>query len=210
MIGTIHSHCDFSAFHSGTDQADESTFDGIHITLGHVNRNDFSIVASLAFSDNRFPKAIADVCEGLPAVGSEVVEERGLFRGETYRRHELYHNLGLSDEDQAWLDNELETTIRNVWLPKVTKRIYIGGKGGGLFSTEDLSTLGLSVEEAEKMEREEVEFDYEDGIIPDDAVEDHIEDGVYTDDDENPNIREPHRRSRWHENDRWFYGRDGD
>ncbi|NDH07532.1 hypothetical protein EBX93_16715 [bacterium] len=53
----FNSHCDFSAFHSGTDQADESTFDGIHITLGHVNRNDFSIVASLAFSDNRFPKA---------------------------------------------------------------------------------------------------------------------------------------------------------
>jgi hypothetical protein len=40
LIGTIHSHCDFSAFHSGVDDADEFKFDGIHITIGHVDRAD--------------------------------------------------------------------------------------------------------------------------------------------------------------------------
>lgn len=39
IIGTIHSHCDFSAFHSSTDMGDASDFNGLHITIGHVNTN---------------------------------------------------------------------------------------------------------------------------------------------------------------------------
>jgi hypothetical protein len=37
VAGTIHSHCNFSAFHSSTDDADEIGFDGLHITIGNVN-----------------------------------------------------------------------------------------------------------------------------------------------------------------------------
>lgn len=37
IIGTIHSHCNFGAFHSGTDNHDEMNFDGLHITIGKVN-----------------------------------------------------------------------------------------------------------------------------------------------------------------------------
>ena len=185
-VGTIHSHCDFSAFHSGTDEFDESTFDGIHITLGHVNRNDFSIVGTISINDNRFPKAIADICEGVPSSCSEVIEEAGLFKGETVKRHEMYHRLALTDEQQAWLDNELDTTIRKEWLPKVTKRIYISSKRGGrLWSIDELSTKGISIDEAERLEREEVEMELEgieNGLFPDDGPT--IEDGVYVDEDE--------------------------
>jgi len=35
-VGSIHSHCEMSAFHSGTDDADEYNFDGVHITIGKV------------------------------------------------------------------------------------------------------------------------------------------------------------------------------
>ena len=35
-VGTIHSHCEMSAFHSGTDDKDEYNFDGVHITIGKV------------------------------------------------------------------------------------------------------------------------------------------------------------------------------
>jgi len=35
-VGTIHSHCEMSAFHSGTDDHDEYNFDGVHITIGKV------------------------------------------------------------------------------------------------------------------------------------------------------------------------------
>lgn len=49
LIGTIHSHGSMSAFHSGIDDTDENTFDGLHITIGNVNSaaNDFSISASI-------------------------------------------------------------------------------------------------------------------------------------------------------------------
>ena len=35
-VGTIHSHCEMTAFHSGTDDHDEYNFDGVHITIGKV------------------------------------------------------------------------------------------------------------------------------------------------------------------------------
>ena len=37
LVGTIHSHGEMGAFHSGTDDADEYGFDGLHITIGKVN-----------------------------------------------------------------------------------------------------------------------------------------------------------------------------
>jgi len=63
LVGTIHSHSDFGAFHSGTDIADEKHFDGIHITLGHVNEDYFTFTASTVIGKERDklkPKAIVD------------------------------------------------------------------------------------------------------------------------------------------------------
>lgn len=37
VAGTIHSHGNMTAFHSGTDDADEAFFDGVHITIGKVD-----------------------------------------------------------------------------------------------------------------------------------------------------------------------------
>lgn len=54
MIGTIHSHASMSAFHSGTDDADEEHFDGLHITIGNVNQDDVSITASIVANGHRF------------------------------------------------------------------------------------------------------------------------------------------------------------
>lgn len=70
IFGTIHSHCDFSAFHSGTDNADELDFDGLHITVGHVNSN-FSFACRFMVATAAFPQEITEV------VG---VEEDGKWR----------------------------------------------------------------------------------------------------------------------------------
>jgi PRTRC genetic system protein A len=53
MIGTIHSHANFSAFHSGTDVGDEMNFDGLHITIGHVNSHNPSITACIVANGHR-------------------------------------------------------------------------------------------------------------------------------------------------------------
>jgi len=47
MIGTIHSHAGMSAFHSGVDDDDEKSFDGLHITFGNMNDPDISVSASI-------------------------------------------------------------------------------------------------------------------------------------------------------------------
>lgn len=53
MVGTIHSHANFNAFHSGTDQGDEKTFDGLHTTFGHVADDQFSISCSIVANGYR-------------------------------------------------------------------------------------------------------------------------------------------------------------
>lgn len=54
MIGTIHSHGIMSAFHSGVDDKDEKTFDGLHITYGNVMSDECSISASIVSNGHRF------------------------------------------------------------------------------------------------------------------------------------------------------------
>src|SRR5262245_29800207 len=41
--GTVHHHCSASAFQSGTDEANERNQEGIHITVGHLDRLTYDI-----------------------------------------------------------------------------------------------------------------------------------------------------------------------
>lgn len=54
IYGTIHSHCEMNAFHSGVDDADELDFDGLHITIGKV-RSGFHYAARLMFKRGIWP-----------------------------------------------------------------------------------------------------------------------------------------------------------
>lgn len=67
-VGTFHSHSDFGAFHSGTDHKDESEFDGLHITIGHVNTELYSISASIVINKKRFMLDPLDYMEGITKV----------------------------------------------------------------------------------------------------------------------------------------------
>lgn len=126
MIGTIHSHCNFSAFHSGTDTHDESTFDGLHITLGHVNRDDFSMVSSVALNNQRQSIEPEGCCDGVVRIGNRTVSSsKRMTFGEA-----IHFNLDLSEEDQKQLAKDVEI-IEAEWLPKVEKETY--RKIGGFF-----------------------------------------------------------------------------
>jgi PRTRC genetic system protein A len=54
MVGDIHSHASMSAFHSPTDDKDEDSFDGLHITIGNCNSEYVSISASIVSNGKRF------------------------------------------------------------------------------------------------------------------------------------------------------------
>lgn len=71
QIGTIHSHCDFDAFHSGTDVHDEATFDGLHVTFGHNDQAIISVSASIVLNGLRNKIDPLTVLDGLEHVDGE-------------------------------------------------------------------------------------------------------------------------------------------
>jgi hypothetical protein len=71
-VGTIHSHCDFGAFHSGTDVGDEEDFDGIHCTFGHNDKDEFTISASVVVNGHRLKVSPQQFLEGIESVKGEV------------------------------------------------------------------------------------------------------------------------------------------
>lgn len=50
IVGSIHSHCDFSPFHSGTDTGDAADFDGFHATVGFITKDEPGIVAMVSMN----------------------------------------------------------------------------------------------------------------------------------------------------------------
>ena len=68
LIGTIHSHSDFGASHSGIDQSDERYFDGLHITIGHVDQPYFTISCSMMVNGQRFTFEPEEVIIGVKKV----------------------------------------------------------------------------------------------------------------------------------------------
>ena len=65
-VGTIHSHCNFSAFHSGTDHNDAKQQDGLHITIGHVNSDKPSYAVMVSVGGVNWDFKIEDVTGETP------------------------------------------------------------------------------------------------------------------------------------------------
>ena len=53
-FGTVHHHCNISAFQSGTDRNDEEKVDGLHITIGDMEKPKYSMDARLYLKGNKF------------------------------------------------------------------------------------------------------------------------------------------------------------
>jgi len=67
-IGTIHSHANMSAFHSGTDHSDEVNWDGLHITLGKMGDEYFDISCSIMSGKERFMVNPCDYIDGIELI----------------------------------------------------------------------------------------------------------------------------------------------
>lgn len=103
-VGTIHSHCDFMAFHSGTDVSDEEDFDGLHCTFGHNNKDDFSISASIVVNGHRLKVDPLEYLDGITFVSE--CEEDSMY--------------SLIDPDPQWAEGLDE------WMGKVTGSLFSG------------------------------------------------------------------------------------
>ncbi|OGL94699.1 hypothetical protein A2348_03140 [Candidatus Uhrbacteria bacterium RIFOXYB12_FULL_58_10] len=70
--GTVHSHCDFSAFHSGGDHNDEMNWDGLHVTVGNITRDVPTMSASVVVNGHRFLKGPDEYVGGITPAESVV------------------------------------------------------------------------------------------------------------------------------------------
>jgi hypothetical protein len=75
LVGTIHSHAGFAAFHSGTDVNDEADFDGLHVTFGHNDQDVFTISACIVVNGKRQQVKPEEHLEGIEPVG-----DKGYYR----------------------------------------------------------------------------------------------------------------------------------
>lgn len=64
IVGTIHSHCNFNAFHSGTDTHDADSHDGLHITIGDVMKPKPSIAIMISVAKDRYNFDLEAVADG--------------------------------------------------------------------------------------------------------------------------------------------------
>lgn len=99
-IGTIHSHANFNAFHSGTDDHDEETFDGIHVTFGHNDSpGPITVSASVVMNGVRTMVKPEDVLERFAAVAG--------LDGKRYTVEppNMEDIARIEDEVEGWLEN---------------------------------------------------------------------------------------------------------
>jgi proteasome lid subunit RPN8/RPN11 len=155
VVGTLHSHCDFGAFHSGTDSGDASDMDGVHFTIGKVNSAQPEIVAMVTMAGKEFhykdPAEIANIAFGTetaPAWWDQYVypaetaseKPKSLksltqaqwdeFRGIVQARpkHGTISHLPVPSNASKWLPRQSQSSYKqNNWERSTDWRDYVYG-----------------------------------------------------------------------------------
>jgi hypothetical protein len=160
-VGTIHSHCNFQAFHSGTDTGDEASFNGVHITLGHVVDQEFSVAASLALNDYREEVDVENVALGIQRVGDKKAAQSAYISS----GRQNFYQIDIEAAQKQTMKDQFETEIDADWMNKVTPSfqqwqggtgsqaswgggvVSGGGYGGGYSSYSPSTTYGDSYDD---------------------------------------------------------------
>jgi len=107
LLGTIHSHANFSAFHSGTDDADEQHFDGLHITIGDLDEvGQFSISSSVVSNGFRSKSNPSEYIDGIECVDEDLDWSKwtGATDKKRWTRWKIMDAFNSIDFDRSWLD----------------------------------------------------------------------------------------------------------
>jgi PRTRC genetic system protein A len=99
-VGTIHSHCDFSAFHSSVDIDDEIDFNGLHIVFGNNDKDLFTISSVASVNGCRNELNCLDFIDGVEKVGN------------------FYRLIPISKEEELKIKQKIQ-----IWIQKVNNYI---------------------------------------------------------------------------------------
>lgn len=133
LAGSIHSHPSFGAYQSSTDEKDEFTFDGVHLTFGHIDKK-LEIHERVCMSGSSFEYEKA-LIETSPPEEEDIDipdEWMGLVTKKTYTT--IYSGMGRGHWEQTspgvhnWKQDpknkspkkvryfEKSVTVRDLWL----------------------------------------------------------------------------------------------
>jgi PRTRC genetic system protein A len=119
-VGTAHSHCDMGAFHSATDAKDEMGHDGIHITIGRLDKFPlFEVDGEVNVRGSRFCLPDEKI-EGLERISEPPAAKDDNTTWWKKRDLNKMRTMGILEEatwipPQAWMDMVKKRTFVNAW-----------------------------------------------------------------------------------------------
>lgn len=129
--GTIHHHCSSGAFQSGTDLANEKNQDGLHITIGLLNRDQYELHARFYLGGNEFSPALSAFWD----IG-EIKNQLPADSYETVARYQMTKPAPPGTEwPIVWNENLIDTTVRLVG--------FQNGAGQNVAGASDTAGAGI-------------------------------------------------------------------
>tara|TARA_E500000318_G_scaffold44199_1_gene41758 strand:+ start:1837 stop:2997 length:1161 start_codon:yes stop_codon:yes gene_type:complete len=119
MFGTVHHHCTSSAFQSGTDEADETTREGFHFTVGKLGKDQESEVharLTLAGIHYEFENLNMIIENVVNPFNPKIDLDDNMLDFLTQ-----YNNRKLSKIPEDWQDYDFDDQLKNVTKPWVGK-----------------------------------------------------------------------------------------
>lgn len=128
-VGTMHSHVNMSAFHSGVDIGDEAQADGLHVTIGKVSSYpQFDMNAEIVIRGQRFVIRAEKFVTGVTALRDELQQEETENFGGYVRKKWNAWNSGASHEFIEQPDvEEFRECFPREWNDNVRERKWGAG-----------------------------------------------------------------------------------
>jgi len=129
--GTVHHHCAASAFQSGTDEANERSQDGIHITVGKINTEQYDIDARVYQSGYKLCEFDMHDFWEIGDVFSAVPDHLKEFLPNDFEHKMLLKQMGTPPPaDQTFPEIWKTNVIREVRVTPVSMGVNHGPYGG--------------------------------------------------------------------------------
>jgi hypothetical protein len=121
MFGTVHHHCSSSAFQSGTDHSDELSREGLHFTIGNLDKPfDLDIHARITIGKTHGNAIASDLIEADPVLQKSFESLQATYQTKTIKKaFDTLHdsNLRSASKDYTKREKEFEKHYQKVEKP---------------------------------------------------------------------------------------------
>jgi hypothetical protein len=110
MFGTVHHHCSSSAFQSGTDHSDELSREGLHFTIGNLDKPfDLDIHARITIGKTHGNAIASDLIEADPVLQKSFESLQATYQTKTIKKaFDTLHDSNLRSASKNYTKREKE------------------------------------------------------------------------------------------------------